>query len=126
MVAALRLTFIAMLILLQLALPARADATADEIAYLLKYIRESPCTFIRNGSPYDGAAAAEHVEAKYEHFKREIKSTEDFIDRAATKSLLSGEPYEVQCGGAARTEAAGWLRGVLRSYRLQRKPAGAP
>src|SRR3954452_18821719 len=60
-VTALRTAFIAMLIVLQLICPARADAKADEIAYLLKYIRESPCTFIRNGSEYDGAAAADHV-----------------------------------------------------------------
>lgn len=126
MAAALRLTAFALLILLQFAVPVRADTAGDEIAYLLKYIRESPCTFIRNGSPYAGAAAAEHVEEKYEHFKREIKSAEDFIDRAATKSLLSGEPYQVQCGSAARTEAAGWLRDVLRSYRMQHAPTGAP
>jgi hypothetical protein len=122
----LRTAFIAMLIVLQLICPARADAKADEIAYLLKYIRESPCTFIRNGSEYDGAAAADHVAAKYEHFKDEIKSAEDFIDRAATKSLLSGAPYQVRCGSSAKTGAAGWLLDVLHSYRLQHKPAGEP
>jgi hypothetical protein len=115
-----------MLMLLQPAFPVRADTTADEIAYLLNYIRESPCTFIRNGSEYDGAAAADHVQAKYEHFKDEIKTAEDFIDRAATKSLLSGEPYQVQCGSAARIEAAGWLLDVLHSYRDKHKPADAP
>jgi hypothetical protein len=126
MAAALRLACVAMLVLLQLSFPVRADAAADEIAYLLKYIRQSPCTFIRNGSEYDGAAAADHVEAKYEHFKDEIKSAEDFIDRAATKSLLSGEPYQVQCGSAPRIAAAGWLLDVLHSYRLHHKPANAP
>lgn len=121
-----RLTLAALLILLQFTMPVRADATADEIAYLLKFIRESPCTFIRNGSDYDGAAAAQHVEAKYEHFKDEIKTAEDFIDRAATKSLLSGEPYQVQCGGAGKVPAAGWLRDVLHSYRAEHTPAGTP
>ncbi|MDQ7250779.1 DUF5329 family protein [Dongia sedimenti] len=116
-----RLVVVALLILVQLVIPARADSTANEIAYLLKVIRESPCTFIRNGSDYDGAAAAEHVEAKYAHYKSEIKTAEDFIDRSATKSLLSGDPYQVQCEGAPSL-AAEWLRDVLRSYRAAHAP----
>jgi len=120
-----RVVFAALVIVLQCAIPVQADSTADEIAYLLKFIRESSCTFIRNGSDYDGAAAADHVAAKYAHFKREIKTAEDFIDRAATKSLLSGEPYQVQCGSAS-IAAAEWLRGVLYSYRARHAPAGAP
>jgi hypothetical protein len=104
----------------------RADSSAAEIAYLLRFIRESPCTFIRNGSDYDGAAAADHIEAKYEHFKDEIRTAEDFIDRAATKSLLSGAPYQVRCGSGARVAAAEWLRDTLHSYRAQHTPAGAP
>jgi hypothetical protein len=46
-----------------LTLPVRADPADDEIAYLLDAIRQSPCTFNRNGSDYDGAAAADHIEA---------------------------------------------------------------
>jgi hypothetical protein len=63
-----------------------------------------------------------HVEAKYAHFKSDIKTAEDFIDRAATKSLLSGTPYQVQCEGAPRIAAAAWLRGVLLSYRTKHAP----
>jgi len=100
---------------------ARADATATEVAYLLDAIRHSSCTFIRNGSNYDGPAAADHIQAKYEHFKPDIHSTEDFIDRAATKSLLSGEPYRVRCGSNPPMLAPDWLRGLLQSYR-----AGTP
>jgi hypothetical protein len=121
-----RVIFAAFLILLQCAVPVRADSTADEIAYLLRFIRESPCTFIRNGSDYDGPAAADHVQEKYAHFKDEIKTAEDFIDRAATKSLLSGEPYHVRCEGGPEIAAAEWLRGVLHSYRAQHASSGAP
>lgn len=121
-----RVVFAALVIVLQCAVPVHADSTVDEIAYLLKFIRESPCTFIRNGSDYDGAAAAEHVAAKYERFKDEIKTAEDFIDRAATKSLLSGAPYQVRCGSESRITAAEWLRGVLYSYRVHHAPAGGP
>jgi hypothetical protein len=121
-----RLAVAILLVLVQLTIPVRADSSAAEIAYLLRFIRESPCTFIRNGSDYDGAAAADHIEAKYEHFKDEIRTAEDFIDRAATKSELSGAPYQVQCGSGAKVAAAEWLRDTLHSYRAQHTPAGAP
>jgi hypothetical protein len=51
--APMRLSVLALLIFAQLTTPGRADSTTDEIAYLLKVIRESPCTFIRNGTDYD-------------------------------------------------------------------------
>jgi hypothetical protein len=116
----------ALVILVQLVGPVRADSPAHEIAYLLELIRQSPCIFIRNGSEYDGAAAADHIEAKYAHFRDEIETTEDFIDRAATKSLLSGRPYQVQCASAQKIPAAEWLRRALNSYRQQHGPATAP
>jgi hypothetical protein len=121
-----RVILAALIIFLQCSLLAHADSAADEISHLLKFVRESPCNFIRNGSAYDGAAAADHVEAKYEHFKREIKTAEDFIARAATKSLMSGAPYQVQCGSASPTAAAGWLLDELHSYRAQHGTPTAP
>jgi hypothetical protein len=118
------LAIIGLLFLLQVSTPVRADSADDEIAYLLGFIRQSSCTFIRNGSEYDGPAAADHVSEKYQHFKREIHTAEDFIDRSATKSLLSGEPYAVRCGTAPQIAAADWLRGALQAYRAQHAPAG--
>lgn len=121
-----RLAFLAFLVVAPFTIPVRADSTTDEIAHLLTVLRESPCTFIRNGSDYDGAAAVEHVEAKYLHFKREIKTAEDFIDRAATKSLLTGTPYQVRCDGAPTIGAAEWLHAQLQSYRAQHVPGDSP
>jgi hypothetical protein len=104
---------------LVLAMPmARADALSDEIAYLIGFIRHSSCTFIRNGSEYAGDKAADHIQAKYDHFKGEIKTVEDFIDRAASKSLLSGKPYEVRCAGKT-VPAAEWIRAEDANYRAK-------
>ena len=50
-----------------------------QIAYLLDFIRASPCTFIRNGAVYRGPAAADHIAQKYNYYKDEIHSAEDFI-----------------------------------------------
>jgi hypothetical protein len=105
-----------------LSCPARAETAADEIAYLLDTVRHSSCTFIRNGKDYDGAAAADHITAKYEHFKSEIRTTEDFIDRAATKSEMTGEPYRLRCDGQPTATAADWLRAMLAAHRKGAMP----
>ena len=107
------------LLLLVLAMPAaRADALGDEIAYLIDFIRHSSCTFIRNGSEYSGGEAADHIQAKYDHFKDEIKTVEDFITQAASKSIMSGKPYEVRCEGKTMP-AADWIRAEDASYRAK-------
>ena len=106
-----------------LSVSAWAETAVDEIAYLLDTIRHSSCTFVRNGKDYDGATAADHIAAKYEHFKAEIRTTEDFIDRAATKSELTGEPYRLRCGGPTIL-AADWLRTTLAAHREGATPGG--
>lgn len=79
------------------------------INHLFKYIRESNCTFIRNNKEYDVKAAAEHIRKKYDHFKSEIHTSEDFIELCATKSLISGRPYLVKCRDGVVILCAEWL-----------------
>jgi hypothetical protein len=97
---------------------ARADPLGDEIAYLIDFVRHSPCTFIRNGLEYSGGAAADHIQEKYDYFKSKIGTVEDFIERAASKSLLSGKPYEVRCEGKT-VPAADWIRAEDAEYRAK-------
>lgn len=94
---------------------------AQEIESLIDFIRESPCIFIRNGTEYDGARAADHVQQKYEYYRdrNRIRSVEDFIDLAATKSALSGRPYQIRCPGQAAAPAADWLRAELPRIRAK-------
>ena len=106
----------ALVLLLSLA-TARADPLHDEIAHLIDFVRQSSCTFIRNGTEYDGAQAADHVQAKYDYYKADIKTVEDFIERAASKSMLSGKPYEVRCSDGKTIPAADWIRTEDAAYR---------
>lgn len=92
--------------------------TANEIRGLLEFIETSDCTFIRNGTEYAGPRARAHLEQKlnYLESKNRVKSAEDFIDLAATKSSMSGRTYEVRC--LDRTEPAGiWLHRELQRQR---------
>jgi hypothetical protein len=96
--------------------PTLAASPEAEIDHLLTVIAGSSCTFIRNGVAYDGAQAVDHIKDKYEHYREDIRSAEDFIALAASKSAMTGKPYLVQCD-AAEMPAAEWLTRELSAFR---------
>ena len=57
------------------------------------------------------------VRAKYEHFKGQIKTPEDFIRLAATKSLLTGQPYLVRTRDGQEMPLSTWLSNALLEHR---------
>lgn len=87
------------------------------INHLLKYVEESKCVFIRNNKEYDAHEAAQHIKSKNESILADIKTPEDFIEQAASKSMLSGQPYWVRCADHAPTLSAEWLIKELANYR---------
>jgi hypothetical protein len=93
---------------------------ASEIDHLLAYIETSGCTFNRNGTIHNSQDASEHIRKKYTHTKRYIKTTEDFIQYAATKSSISGKPYQVTCEGF-EIPTAKWLADELARFRKNSK-----
>ena len=103
---------------------ARAEPPAlvqQEIAYLLGHIGASGCDFERNGSWSDAKTAEAHVRLKYGYLLRwgRIDTTQDFIDKAATASSLSGRAYAVRCGNSLPLPSGTWLGEALRRYRAR-------
>ena len=98
---------------------AHGEADADtEIRALIQAVADSDCEFNRNGSLHSAEAAAEHLELKYSRGRRYADSAEAFIERLASKSSWSGEPYEMICDG--ETQPAGdWLTMRLEALRSQ-------
>jgi hypothetical protein len=121
-----------LLLVFALALPGTVTAGADaeeaeteqEVEYLLEFVAGSGCTFVRNGDDHDSADAADHLRLKYNRGKRYVGSAEQFIDRLATESSWSGDPYTVTCEGNTQTSAH-WLHRALAEYR-QHPVAAAP
>ena len=116
-----------LLLALALALPGAATAGAEteqEVEYLLEFVASSGCTFVRNGDDHDSVGAADHLRLKYSRGKRYAGSAEQFIDRLATESSWSGDPYTVICEGETQTSAQ-WLHRALAEYR-QRPATTAP
>lgn len=105
---------------------ARADGVDTQtVEYLLDYVADSGLVFIRNGKQHDSVAAADHMRGKYEHFSKKIATPEDFIERAATKSLMSGKAYLVVLETGETVPTAIWLNAALENY-LSRQTAHNP
>lgn len=104
-------------------LPALAAAPAprvqQEVRALLDGIGSSPCQFQRNRSWYDGAEARAHLQKKYDYLvaKDLVMTTEDFIERGATSSSISGTAYQIRCPGTPAVNSAAWLKQKLAALR---------
>lgn len=102
--------------------PALATEVADaemerEIDYLIDSVADSNCVFIRNGKEHDASDARDHLQMKRKRGRKYYKSTEQFIDRIASKSSWSGKPYRIKCPGDESRTAADWFTQLLVLYR---------
>ncbi|MBT8364461.1 MAG: DUF5329 domain-containing protein [Deltaproteobacteria bacterium] len=102
---------------------AQSQNLATAINYMLAFVENSDCTFIRNDKAHTAKEAVAHMQRKYDHFKDEIKTPEDFIRLAASKSLMSGRPYMVRTKDGKLMKSETWLLEALKDYRTrQRQP----
>ena len=88
-----------------------------EISHLLNYVKHTKCLYERNGDKHNGNIAVKHISRKYEHFKDEIHTAEDFIRLSATQSMMSGKKYHILCPGKKPVESGIWLLEELQKYR---------
>ncbi len=118
----------AMPLLLVLAAGAQAapDAKAKaEIDGLMQALSQSQCRFQRNGDWHDAGQARAHLQRKYDYLLKQnlVDSSEQFIQRAASKSSVSGKPYRVKCG-ALELDSAVWFD--MQLQRLRKPGTAAP
>ena len=97
---------------------ARADEVTmnAEIDYLLDTVGESRCVFIRNGKEHAASAARDHLRTKRRRGRRHFDSADEFIERLASRSSLSGREYMIRCGDELVTSNA-WFTAALERYR---------
>ena len=102
----------------QIASAAPTLKTKAEISGLMDALEDSGCRFQRNGSWHDAAEARAHLQRKYDYLLRKDKvdTAEQFIERAASRSSISGRAYRVQCKGMEQ-DAASWFNGQLKRLR---------
>ncbi len=100
--------------------PPPDSESGREITYLLTAVRGSSATFIRNGSTHSGQAAADHMKAKGDYYRNDIKTAEDFIRLAASKSALTGTVYQVHHPDGVLESCSAWLTRLLQAYRAKK------
>ena len=113
------------LLLLAILLPSTSyaadskDIMEKEIQHLFDHLKNSDCEFNRNGKWYNAEEAAEHINNKYQYLIKKglINSIEQFIDRAASESSMSGKPYMVKCGESESIKSFVWFKRELTSFR---------
>jgi hypothetical protein len=102
-------------------------AARAEIDGLLSRLESSACEFGRSGSWYSASEAKSHLLRKLAWLEDKglVQSTEQFIERAASKSSITGEPYLVRCANGAPVESNAWLRTQLKATRSTERAPGA-
>jgi hypothetical protein len=90
-----------------------------EIEALLSQLAASGCQFKRNGTWYPAAEAQAHLQRKLDYLadRGAVTSAEQFIERAATRSSMSGQVYRVKCGARPAVPSSQWLYPELQALR---------
>ena len=78
-------------------------------------------TFIRNGTEYTCTDAAKFLRGKMESMGGEVTNARDFIERIASKSSMSGKPYQVKFADGKLMMASQFLSDELK--RMEGQPA---
>lgn len=101
-----------------------ADWPLEErkINFLLSEIAQLEAVFIRNGSEHEPDEAVAHLRMKLERAQnswfapaREKWSAEMFIEKIASKSSISGDPYLIKFKDGKIVPSGKWLRERLES-----------
>ena len=99
--------------------PPHEQARIDK---LIRHVEtQKGMTFIRNGTEYSCADAARFLRGKMDSMGAEVSTAREFIDRIATKSSMSGKPYQVRFSDGRQVPAAQFLGDELK--RLEAAPA---
>ena len=88
--------------------------------------RMTDATFIRNGRPYGAAAAAEFLRRKWRHREADVRSADDFIEKVASFSSTSGQPYRIRFSDGRETACSTFLRAELSNLRKKEQQLDSP
>ena len=94
----------------------------NRIERLIRFVEsQKDMKFIRNGSEYTCAEAAKFLRGKLESMGGDVSTAREFIERIASKSSMSGEPYRVKLADGKMMLAAQFLSEELK--RIEAHPA---
>lgn len=80
---------------------------------LLVIIENSTEKFLRDGVEYSGSDAAKHLRTKRSQFGKPIETLDEFIEKIASRSIISGKPYQIKLSDGSIMDAPTWYRKQL-------------
>ena len=81
----------------------------QKIYRLLNHIETSDVGFIREGNEYTGKEGAIYLRLKFSSADVRVKTLREFIDKIASRSSTTGQPYMIKLADGTTVEAKGWL-----------------
>jgi hypothetical protein len=109
----------------ELQVQAAATFHPDRIGQLLRVIEASPDTFVREGRDYEGQAAAQFLLARLAVPRDKVIDVDEFIERFASQSSKTAEPYHVRDKDGVVVTMRDWLRAALqRIEAAEARPKG--
>jgi hypothetical protein len=99
--------------------PAEEDARIEQLLSGLRALQGAK--FVRSGKQYDGKAAEEHLRMKLEKAGERVQTAEQFVDGVASKSYLTGKPYQIQFADGRVVTAGEYLHGLLKKMKTRPK-----
>jgi hypothetical protein len=102
--------------------PARAREAREQqrIDFLLHSVETAKgMIFIRNGTEYDGSAAAKHLRDKLAYAGERVKTAEHFIQYCASESSMTHRKCTVRLADGRTVDSADYFAGLLREWDQQ-------
>ncbi|GAA0345661.1 YfeK family protein [Morganella psychrotolerans] len=93
------------------ALTPQEETRVDNL--LIAVGKQEQLLFIRNGSEHNAAEAESHLRLKLGKTKKRLKTAEQFVDNVASKSSITGTPYQVKLPGQPPVDAQIYLSQLL-------------
>ena len=101
---------------------APAPHEQSRIDKLIRFVEtQKGMKFVRNGTEYECSDAAKFLRGKLESMGKEITTAREFVERIASKSSMSGQPYHVKFADGKTMLASQFLGDELK--RLEDHPA---
>ena len=107
------------LALFSVAVNAQDNIEKKKIEFLISSVENlKGAVFIRNGSEYDGKAAAEHLRLKLKNAGSWVQTADDFIKLCASQSSITGRPYMIRLSNGKTIKSEEYFREKLKEYYL--------
>jgi Family of unknown function (DUF5329) len=89
----------------------------QKIEALIKQVSElKDARFIRNGTEHDVAAAVRFLRGKWKAHDKEVQTARDFVEKVASASGTSGQPYHIRFRDGREVASRDFLIAELKKH----------